>query len=244
MQLPFAMQFGNLAEWAAALLTAGTLLLGLLLFKREQDGRRIDQARRISAWPAEFKYREGVIELGAFNGSHEPAYDVFVNIHVLERSSPFVYGWVCTWHIPFMAPSQEMLSYSFRAPWPLPKESANPPLTISGIVLTVSFNDAGGVSWARRPDGNLRQVKAGRLGRLLGTWLVARFGRWPPRRGDAVTRRLSSYIMVPRVWILRDKSWRYQRHPDGHDYHDWRSKQYGLPPLKVQGGASEGDDGK
>jgi hypothetical protein len=51
-------ELGSLAQWVSALLTVGTLFMSLQLFRREQNSRRREQARKVNAWPEDVDFHK------------------------------------------------------------------------------------------------------------------------------------------------------------------------------------------
>lgn len=156
-------QWGDLAAWAAALLTGVSLILALrLLFiqrrdlsDREED-RRKDQARRVAAWCVSQSTSTGLADLTVRyrNGSDEPIYDAAVFVKSTWGPGSSVKR-VPLGLVPPKIESEVslQLSVSLELNPPLYDPARNQPPVL------IAFRDASGQWWLRDEHGVLAASK-------------------------------------------------------------------------------------
>lgn len=218
-------QLGPFSEWAAAMLTVGTLFMSLWLYRREQESRRREQARKINAWPESVDVSNKIIIAKVRNSSDEPVYNVDVTAYLLESTHPFLYDWYATWNEYALSPSSEAVELKSSQIVPLPDECRNPPLTIPKMAIVITFVDASGLAWTRDPRGRLtaRKMQKRRLAMRFIMWHQKNRGR----RRATYTKWLYDFATVPLVWHYEPNrvQWSYIKHPRGKEYDNERMKK-------------------
>lgn len=223
---------GSLAQWVSALLTVGTLYMSLRLYRREQDNRRREQARKVNAWPGDLDFDKNEVTAWVRNSGDEPVYNMHILGYLLESTHPFYYDWRVTWNEYAQSPSGEAIKLTSIQKLPLPDACRNPPISIPSVAIQITFVDASGRQWTRDPSGQLTELRPRRMS--LKYWFAIfkwRFIFWHQRnrrrRRASYMQWLYDYLDKPYVWNYNADRvrWRYVKHPRGREYRNEKTER-------------------
>lgn len=137
---------GDIRAWmgaVGALATAGTLILGVVLYLRQISDRRQAQARLVAGWEHGVRQGKKWVELviRVRNASDLPVYQVMANVAVGVR------GTFCR-QLGTLAPHETREIIIFLPGFPRG----------FSVEPTLVFSDAAARSWSRGSDGKLRRA--------------------------------------------------------------------------------------